>query len=167
MNIIDITDKLPTEGSNGRRMLAAVSHLVVHHDAAPVGEDYDPIKRYEGQAKFHISKGWKRLAYHLRIDTEGNVYQANEFQEITWHAGNYRMNLKSISVCLDGDLTKTPPTAKQVAALWELMQYLISKRPDMPKLLRHTITTHREVRLMPTTCPSDCVYSLVQAFRSY
>lgn len=165
MNYTDFTAKLPNTGSNGTRALAAIKFAVVHHDAVAVTGAYDPLKRYIGQAEYHISKGWKRLAYHLKIDANGIVYLCSPFTEVTYHAGNYPVNLIAIGICLDGDFTKNPPPPAQREALFKTLDDLCFHRPDMPLLVKATVKTHREVRLSPTTCPGDRLHELVAQWR--
>lgn len=166
LEIKDIVTKLPSTGSNGYRSLRSIRGLVVHHDGVNTGVVYKPVDRYIGQARYHIRKGWNRLAYHLRIACDGTIFLTNRFEEITWHAGHFQTNLTHIAVCLDGDLSKMEPSDPQKMALKELIVYLTHDRPDMPHLVMGTVNTHREVRPIPTTCPGDALQRYVEALRA-
>lgn len=162
---IDLTTTLPNKGSNGTRALAKISCAVVHHDAVPVTGPYDPVARYKSEAAYHISQGWKRLAYHIKIDAAGKVYLCSPLEEITYHAGNYPVNLVSIGICLDGDFSLKDPPYEQSMALIALLQNLCFHRPDMPLLIKPTVKGHREVRLLPTSCPGDHLFRILTDWR--
>lgn len=168
MNVVDLTASIPSKGTNGRRALSSIVHAVVHHDAVAAFGCYDPATRYVAEADYHLSHPetyGKRFAYHFKISALGAVYQVNPLEEITYHAGNYPYNVDGIGICLDGDFTKQALPAVQAQALRDLLAWLTTARPDLPKLVKATVKTHREVRLNPTTCPSDAVQAVVEAFR--
>lgn len=165
LHIKDIVTQLFSTGSNGTRPLSAIKYAIIHHDGVQLIEGYNHLTRYKSQAHHHIRKGYRRLAYHLRIASDGTVYIVNRFQEITYHAGNFSVNKRSIGICLDGDLTKNKPTAEQVGSLWKLLDYLTKERPDMPLLVSKTVLSHRAVKLGFTRCPGATVRSLIKAYR--
>lgn len=162
--IKDITNQLPFKSSLGTRKLSDVKGVVVHHTAAK--QDARPaIERIKADANYHISKGWGHLSYHYMIDTAGNVYLCVKETEIGAHAGDWQMNKTSIAVCIDGDCTVERLNSLQVQALWSLLDYLCTNRPDLPGVLAPTVRTHREVRPTPTACPSDRVQKIVDSYR--
>ena len=163
-SMLDITTKLPNTGSNGRRKLSALRHIVIHHEAV-VRTDDKTVDHLKADAKHHISKGWKRISYHYCISRSGEVYVLNPLEEIAYHAGNSAYNRNSFGIVLEGDMSKQRPTSKQVGSLWQLLDEFCTNRPDLPGVTRKTIKTHREVRLEPTTCPSEIIQSLVNAYR--
>lgn len=165
MEITNVVSKLPWEKSVGRRLLKDINYAIVHHDAALTGDSYDAVSKYVGQAKYHISKGWKHMSYHLRIARDGKVYQTVPFEEIGYHAGSWKHNVTGIGICLDGDLTKQEPTTAQLASLRKLMDFLSNERPDMPKLVREGFWPHKGVRLLPTSCPSPMIAKIVDDYR--
>ena len=165
MEITNVVSKMPSEGSNGRRLLKDIQYAIVHHDAALTGDTYDEVSKYVGQARYHIGKGWKHLSYHLRIARDGGVCQTVPFEEIGYHAGNWKYNATGIGICLDGDLTKQEPTAAQLSSLRALMRYLANERPDMPKLVRGGFWPHKAVRFLPTACPSPMIAKIVDDYR--
>lgn len=166
MEIIDFSQKLPFEKSVGRRPLPSIRFAVVHHDAHFTGDIYDPLSRYEAQARYHIGKGWGHLSYSYRIARDGKVYQTLPENEIGYHAGNYKYNRDGLGICLDGDMSKQNPTKEQLVALDDFMRYLAYNRPDLPKLVRKSFFVHKEVRLWGLTfCPGPVVADKVINFR--
>ena len=166
MEITNVIGKLPWEKSVGRRLLKDIQYAVVHHDAALTGDKYDAVSKYVGQAKYHIGKGWGHMSYHLRIARDGKVSQTVPFEEIGYHAGNLKYNKTGIGICLDGDMTKQDSTPAQLSSLRALMLFLSEKRPDMPKLVHGGFYAHKEVRLLPTACPSPLIATIVKDFRN-
>lgn len=166
LEINDVVTQLPSDGSNGERRLRHIRYAVVHHDGVLARAGYDPIKRYQSQARYHMRRGWSRLAYHFRIDRMGNIYLTNRLEEITYHAGNFPVNVRGLGICLDGDMTRQDVTHFQRNALIGLLEYLTTERPDMPYLVKSTVKTHREVKPVPTTCPSNSVQALLGAWRT-
>lgn len=169
MQIIDIVSKLPNRGSNGTRSLASIKFAVIHHDDVAVTGPYDALKRYASEANYHLSKPLtfgRRFAYHLKIDSSGNVYQCSPVTEVLYHAGNFAVNKAGIGICLDGDFTKSPPPIAQQIALNALLNNLCFHRPDMPLLVKATVRTHREVRISPTACPGERLQPIIAAWRS-
>lgn len=165
MEIIDWTTRLPNQGSNGRRSLASLKHTVVHH-AGFLSTSKDNFSRLSSIAGNHIRKGWKRIGYHYAIMRNGAVIQTNPLEELTWHAGNYPINVTGLGIMLDGDLKKQRTTPAQVKGLWELLDTLTTKRPDMPLLIRKHVTTHRKVRRWFTTCPSNTIVKQIDSYKT-
>ena len=161
--MLDITKQLPNTGSNGKRKLSGLRHIVVHHEG--VISDKPTVEKLKADAQYHISKGWKRISYHYCVGRDGQVYVLNPLEEIAYHAGNPAYNKNSFGIVLEGDLSKQRPTDKQVGALWRLLDELCVNRPDLPGITRKTIKTHREVRLESTTCPSEIIQSLINTYR--
>ncbi len=166
MEITNVVSKLPSVGSLGRRLFKDIKYAVFHHDAVLTGETYDPVQKYHTEADYHIKKGWKHLSYHLRIARNGQVFQTLPFEEIGYHAGNYKYNRAGIGICLDGDFTKQAPSPAQLTSLRRLMTHLATERPDLPLLLRKGFYSHKEVRLLPTSCPSALINQIVKDFRN-
>ena len=166
MEITNVVSKLPWEKSVGRRLIKDIQYAIVHHDGVRTGESYDPVSKYVSEAKYHIGKGWGHLGYHLRVARDGKVSQTVPFEEIGYHAGSWKHNLTGIGICLDGDLTKQEVTKEQMAGLKALMLFLAEQRPDMPKLVRSGFFAHKEVRLLPTACPSPLIATVVKDFRN-
>lgn len=166
LTMLDITDKLPFQTSVGIRALPSIRYAVVHHDAILAPDVYEPIARYVAEAKYHISRGFGHLAYHVKIARNGVIYQCEPFAQVGYHAGNYPVNLASIGICLDGDFSKQSPSAEQITSLNALMHSLSTEHPEMPRLLHGGFWAHADVRLTPTFCPGPNIRSIVKAYRN-
>lgn len=164
--IENVIAKLPFKASNGRRALKNINYVVVHHDAHLSEDIYDAVARYIEQAKYHISKGWNHLSYHVRIARDGKIRQTLPFNEIGYHAGNWKYNRTGIGVCLDGDFSKQEPTKDQLISLDRVLAYFDHETPEMPILTRKGFFAHGEVRLSPTFCPSPKISAIVKGERT-
>lgn len=163
--IEDVSQKLPFRASNGRRALVDMNYVVVHHDAHLTQDTYDAVARYIEQANYHISKGWNHISYHLRIARDGKIRKVLPFNEIGYHAGNWKYNKTGIGVCLDGDFSKQEPTKDQLISLERVLAYFDHETPEMPALTHRGFFAHGEVRLSPTFCPSPKIRAIVEAAR--
>ncbi len=156
---------MPFEKSVGTRDINSIEFAVIHHDAAFRDMDTSVRSILWAHARYHIGKGWGHIAYHYAIDRDGKVYRLTNEREIGYHAGNWQKNLKGLGVVLLGDLTQQKSTPEQVGALWRVMDWLTTQRPDLPKLLAPGMKGHKEVRWKPTSCPSPQVQRIVEAYR--
>jgi len=100
--------------------------------------------------------------YHYTIDREGNLYFCRNLGEALWHCGDYRKNLESIAICLDGHLTNQKPSKAQLVTLAEFLTGLSTQHPEFPASFKD-IFGHREISA--TNCPGDNLIKFVQDFR--
>lgn len=134
----------------GRRISPRWKTIVLHHSATRKGG----AKAFD---KFHRNKGWDELGYHFVIgngtDTpDGHVEVGSRWRKQKHGAhcktkNNY-YNDHGIGICLVGDFTRTPPTARQLASLKRLTRFLTSQCRIAPS----RVTTHRGVT-HKTACP--------------
>lgn len=165
-SITDLIPQMPMTTSVGIRALAAISQAVVHHEAIFAADKYDVVSRYQSEARYHISKGWGHISYHLKIARDGAIYQVLPFEQVAYHAGNLAVNKRSIGICLDGDFSKQAPSPAQTSSLQTVMRWLSTQRPDIPKLDHKGFYGHREVKLFGGTyCPGPDILIRVKAFR--
>jgi N-acetyl-anhydromuramyl-L-alanine amidase AmpD len=155
MKIVNIVKQLPFTGSNGTMDLSKISIAVIHHDGTVRPDKYNSIKRYIEEANYHISKGWNHISYHYSIDNTGTIYQCLPENEIGYHCGNLTINKKSIAIKFDGNMETQKLTTAQIRAYRDLMKYLTTKRPDLPKIIKGSERPHRSVK--PTSCPGKNV----------
>ena len=128
-------------------------YIVLHHSATETG-GYGAIDR-----EHRKRLGWDGCGYHFVIgngtDTpDGQIEVAQRWvnQKHGVHCRDGKspdVNEYGIGICLVGDLEKSPPTAKQIAAARALVAYLGS---------RYTIPTdhaetHAHLASSPTACP--------------
>lgn len=124
-------------GTYRKRLLSSVTGIVIHHSATDFGTTYDI-------ANWHISQGWPGIGYHFVISTDGTINQTNDLDTISYHVADY--NAVNIGICLIGNLSNHPPTAKQLESLKGLIKYV---NETAGKKL--TIYGHRD--LNATECP--------------
>lgn len=165
MKIIDVTKKLPWKQSNGNLDPKKIEILVVHHEAVYAPARYNTMERIINDARYQIAKGFGHYSYHYTIDNVGDIYLCVPESEINYHAGNLPVNKKSLAVVLQGNFEIQKPTEAQKIALGELCDYLFTKRPDLPKLLRPGLKNHKEVRLNPTACPGRYLIPIVDKLK--
>jgi len=163
MNIVDITNKLPFQASNGTMSKSSISTIVAHHDGETRPLMYNSLKRYQKEAQYHISKGWSHISYHYCIDNIGTVYKCLPETEIAYHCGNLTINKKSIAIKFDGNMQTQKLTGAQILAYKELMKYLTTKRPDLPKVVKGSEKAHRDIK--STACPGiNVTNSIIHTF---
>lgn len=162
MKIINVIKKLPWVKSNGNMETKNISIVVIHHDAVFRGERYNTLDRLKKEAQEHIKRGFGHISYHYSIDNIGDIYQCLPETEIAYHCGNLTINKKSIAIKFDGNMETQQPTARQVLAYKELMQWLTTKRPDLPKITKQSVKGHRDIK--PTACPGKNVYKIINKF---
>jgi N-acetyl-anhydromuramyl-L-alanine amidase AmpD len=162
MKIIDVTKQLPFRKSNGGLDLKKVNKVVVHHDGSVFDpkRGYNTMQRIKGEAAYHVKKGYGHLSYHYVIDNVGDVYRCLPENEVGYHCGNLAVNKNSLAICLHGNFMVQQPTVKQLASLKELIQWLSTQRPDLPKVLRGSFVGHRNIKA--TSCPGDNLYKLLK-----
>ena len=165
MKIKNIISQLPWARSNGEMKKDKISIVVVHHDGDIRPNAYNSLKRYIAEANGHIAKkpiSWNHISYHYIIDNVGVIFQCLPETEVGYHAGNLTINKKSIAIKLDGNMETQQPTAKQLAAYKELMVWLTTKRPDLPKIVKSSVMGHFQVKA--TACPGRNLKSRINKF---
>ena len=124
--------------------------IVAHHSAIKYGN----AAIY---GRTHLERGMENgLAYHFIIGNginsgDGEIEIGPRWQKQLdgGHVHREDMNKVGIGICLVGNFEETRPTAKQVAALQELIDYL--RGETWGKKLKFTV--HKEVAPGRTLCP--------------
>lgn len=160
--IVDIRKDLPFKNSNGTMNRDRIDTVVIHHDGQHRPAAYSSLNRYKSQAAYHIGKGYGHISYHYIIDNVGVIFRCLADDEIAYHCGNWWLNRKSIAVKFDGNMDIQTLTNAQIAAYKELMVYLTTKRPDMPKVLRDSVKGHKEIKA--TACPGRNTMPIIHNF---
>jgi len=128
-------------------------YIVLHHSANATG-GYDSID------KEHRSRlGWQGCGYHFVIGNgtespDGQIEVARRWAEqkhgVHCRDGkNPDVNEYGIGICLVGDLEKSPPTERQIAAARALVEYL----GERYHIAADRTETHAHVAASPTSCP--------------
>lgn len=124
--------------------------IVVHHSGIKYGNaaKYDAAHRRRG-----MQNG---LAYHFLIgngidsgDGEIEIGPRWDKQLLGGHVKSYHINLTAIGICLVGNFQKTHPSARQLEAFTQLMDWL---RGEIIPKAKH-FAGHRELRTEHTICP--------------
>lgn len=126
-------------------------HIVIHHSATRVGSA-------KGMDNYHRNERRMEngLAYHFVIGNgrgmkDGELYIGDRWKKQIHggHVSSYALNQISIGICLVGDFSKNPPTAKQMATLEAIVEYLMAKT-NVPV---SRVTTHTLIHPNHTICP--------------
>lgn len=153
-----------TNGHWQQRPLSAVTKIVIHHTAAPFDQRSNN-DRLQQHADYEVhSNDWPGLAYHFMIMRDGQVYQLNEFSDVSYTNG---INYDSLAVCLDGYFhppVNNQPTSEQLNSLQELLDNLCNHHPEFPAS-QGDVVGHREHSRDPTACPGDGLIPYVINYR--
>lgn len=116
LKINDIVAALPKgTGTYRKRKLTDISGIVIHHSASDFGTAFD-------FANWHIGRGWPGIGYHFVISADGTVNQTNNIDTVSYHVADH--NTANVGICLVGNLSNHPPTAKQLTSLKALIQHV-------------------------------------------
>jgi len=128
-------------------------YIVLHHSATETGS-YDSI-----DAEHRKVLGFDGCGYHFVIgngtgsgDGQIEVSQRWVNQKHGVHCRNAKkseIDEYGIGICLVGDFDKAPPTARQVAAVRLLVDYLGRKY----EIDEENVETHAHLAATPTVCP--------------
>ena len=145
MEIKNIIDKLPYNGEFMQRDLSYIKQIVVHHSASEIGK-FGP----EDFAFWHMNGSMRapRICYHYVIQPDGEVYQTNHLESVSWHAGE--ANWSSVGILVNGNFEVDEPTKNQLSALRILNKKLIDELGDLD------IVGHCDVQA--TLCPGKNLY---------
>ena len=138
LEIVDLRDQLPWHPDRphwpGLRSIESIDRVILHqslgHADTSGNRDVFGINNYHITPGNHISAaGCPHICYHLVIDDDGTVYQANDFEDVVWHCKG--QNTRSLGVLLVGDFAGPghpggEPTAAQERAFFALAEYLMA-----------------------------------------
>ena len=131
-----------TTGAYESRTLDKITHICVHHSAAPASITPERI------AEYHVNThGWAGIGYHYYVGPDGAIYHTQDLGLISYHV--YMNNSYSIGVCLAGDFTDVGPTPAQVEAAGKLIAWLMQEL----SIPLGNIWGHKEFPDNMTACP--------------
>lgn len=145
-----------------------ITRITVHHDAIPNngrltdGECLDIIYRTHISTDLKRYRNWPGISYHFWVNKEGDIYQLNNFSDITWHDD---VNSDSIAVCFNGYFHapyNEKPTQRQLESLKWILDELCTKHPEFPAD-HDDVKGHRE--RTPTSCPGTFLFPYVKEYR--
>ena len=162
MNIINVIGKYKQSGREWyQRAVDTIQWITVHHTADTFNGTDDQVLKKEMTT--HVVNGWPGLSYHFFITKNGNIYQINNFTDVTWHD---MVNWDSIGVALQGYFhtpSNEKPTYKQLQSLKWLLDQLCTQHSEFPADQKNVVG-HRE--RSSTACPGDNLIGLVQDYRN-
>ncbi|MGB3219559.1 MAG: N-acetylmuramoyl-L-alanine amidase [Anaerolineae bacterium] len=143
-----LADKLPlstTPGNvYGKRQKSAITHIVVHHTAAPAEVGPDRL------AAYHVnSRSWPGIGYHFFVGADGTLYQTNHLETVSYQTGG--QNNHSMGIVFAGNFTDVPPTPIQI----ERGAHLIAWLAQDLKVPNSQIMGHKEMPEQQTACPGN------------
>jgi len=148
-----IVDQLPKHPNlrYERRSLSQISHIAVHHTAAPAS--LGPLRI----AEMHVAPdagrskdAWPGIGYHYFIHADGAIEQTNHLETICYHV--YRHNPYTVGVVFAGSfMNGRIPTSAQLRAGAHLIAWLMQEL-HLP-LAR--VWGHREYPENTTVCPGS------------
>ena len=143
-----LANKLPLSAIPGnvysKRQASAITHIVVHHTAAPAEVGPDRL------AAYHVnSRGWPGIGYHFFVGADGALYQTNDLETVSYQTGG--QNNYSMGVVFAGNFTDVPPTPLQI----ERGAHLIAWLAQELKVPNSQIMGHKEMPEQQTACPGN------------
>ncbi len=146
----DLRGQLPTDSQQTYppRLLSAIRRIIVHHSASPQNTTPEAIARY------HVSKGWPGIGYHLLITAAGEVRYVGDLTTVRYHAGN--ANADSIGICCIGNYHNVDavpiPMVAALHAVVQVLRTVLASDATLP------VIGHREAPGATTVCPGDDLY---------
>jgi N-acetyl-anhydromuramyl-L-alanine amidase AmpD len=137
---IDLTDELIQHDTKrySTRSLDDISKIVVHQtDSLDKGKEH-PFRT----AEYHVNtKGWPAIAYHYFITKDGNVYQTNKLNKVSYHAGNN--NPESVGVTITGKHRYISGTKNWKIISKPMYRSLVMKLAKLKRQFKHAeIVSH-------------------------
>lgn len=148
-----IVDQLPKHPNlrYERRSLSQISHIAVHHTAAPPA--LGPLRI----AEMHVApdpgrskEAWPGIGYHYFIHADGAIEQTNHLETICYHV--YRHNNYTVGVVFGGSfMNGRIPTSSQLRSGAHLIAWLMQEL----HLPMARVWGHREFPENTTVCPGS------------
>jgi N-acetyl-anhydromuramyl-L-alanine amidase AmpD len=142
--ITDVSDKLAKHATlkYGARSLSQITHIAIHHSAAP------PEVGPERIASYHVGKDWPGMGYHFYVQPDGAIFQTNRLETISYQVFN--QNDYSLGICTAGNfMGGLVPTPKQVESVGHLIAWLTQKL----NIRLENVKGHKEFPENQTACP--------------
>jgi hypothetical protein len=146
--IQDVVDKLPRNPNKhySTRKLKEITHITVHHSAAPANIPLVKIARYHVEDPSHQ---WPGIGYHFYIGPDGTIFQTNRLETVSYHV-KYN-NDYTVGICFAGNFNHAVPTPAQVNSGARLIAWLMQEL-DIPL---ENVKGHKEYPKNTTNCPGE------------
>lgn len=149
--IQDIVEQLPKHARlrYERRPLSQITHIAIHHTAAPVSVGPARIAEVHIAADPARSKeAWPGIGYHYFVHADGRIEQTNYLETVSYHL--LRHNGYSVGVVFAGSFMNGKiPTSAQLRAGANLVAWLMQEL----KIPLARVWGHREFPDNLTVCP--------------
>lgn len=106
---------------------------------------------------YHLSKGWRDIAYQVAVDQDGNRYDLRGLDGQSAANGDQDVNRRYGAVLA----VLAPGEAPTPAMLDELRRVVADHRRLFPKSTR--IVGHQDIRPEPTACPGPLMEAIVNS----
>lgn len=131
LNIIE-----PNYTWNGALTKRTTTDRIILHHAAGNGTA-------ESIHKYHVSLGWKGIAYHYYVRKDGTIYRGRPEDTVGGHTSGY--NSRSIGICAEGNFETDVMSNAQRDAIRALVLDIRTRYPDTQTI------KHKDVAA--TACP--------------
>jgi len=129
----------------------AITHVAVHHTAAPIG--LGPLRIAELHVAEDAGRGkeaWPGIGYHYFVHADGTIEQTNQLETISYHVYNH--NKYTVSVAFAGSfMNGRIPTSAQMRSGSHLIAWLMQEL-HIPMA---RVWGHREFPENETVCPGS------------
>ena len=122
LNIIE-----PNYTWNGALTKRTTTDRIILHHAAGNGTA-------ESIHKYHVSLGWKGIAYHYYVRKDGTIYRGRPEDTVGGHTSGY--NSRSIGICAEGNFETDVMSNAQRDAIRALVLDIRTRYPDT-KTIKH------------------------------
>lgn len=165
MEIKNLINVLPWHNKRrwNKRAENRIDKIIIHQE---LGEGtIEQVNKYHVGPNHISQRGCPHFAYHFGIRKNGEIVQANEFTDVTWHTKG--QNSVAIGIMLVGnfngpgyDLGTSTPTAQQMQSLEQLVKYLQAKY----HLTNQEVYGH--YHFGKRACPGDDVGQWIENYRN-
>ena len=132
----------------------AIAGLMVHHTAVALTDNRKAPDRVRGHQRFHQSKGFADIAYHVVVDRNGNVYEGRDPSRPGETFTNYDPTGWFLVVCEGNFDEQDFPPAQRDAVV-----RVLASAATRYGVGADTLASHRDHA--STSCPGASIHALV------
>lgn len=145
VELVDQLMKHPTLTYPSRE-LSAITHIAIHHSAAPANIPPERIAIYHVTNEKHQ---WPGMGYHYYIGPDGTINHTQDLKLASYQV--YMNNHYSLGICVPGNFTDVIPTPAQIESAAHLTAWLMQEL-NIPI---EQVWGHREFPKNATSCPGN------------
>ncbi|MBI2169139.1 MAG: N-acetylmuramoyl-L-alanine amidase [Actinobacteria bacterium] len=128
--------------------------MMVHHTAVRLDDNRQAPARIRGHQRFHQSKGFVDIAYHVFVDAHGNVFEGRNPEQPGETFTDYDPAGWFLVVC-EGNFDEQPLPEAQLDAMARVLAWASARYGVDPG----EIASHRQHA--HTRCPGEAIHALV------